>query len=306
MIQKAIIKKERYSYDTTSILCPSGTSTFSHAGSGTAGNDPLLSGISLRCQRRRTCRTGHTGSTGTADPAGERHFSPARCHKTLEPHGKADRSGMHLLHLAAAAGHMVQPAAHRPDRADMHSRFAGSRSAGRTVQLCNYRISGRSHRSDAAGLRTGQRRCRHSRCLSHLAGVQGHCSVHHIYHEKNAALCAERGRNPVKKRILVVAAAYGLVLLGWGATGSFSPWARSQTAAPAAVETIQLEHLSIRSGKSTSIRTADRCITKQRGTTLSVRPRLPLFPSDSDVTLTLPAEQFAQLKQALQTTERSN
>jgi len=34
--------------------------------------------------------------------------------------------------------------------------------------------------------------------------------------------------------------------------------------------------------------------------------RLPLFPSDSDVTLTLPAEQFAQLKQALQTTERSN
>ena len=108
----------------------------------------------------------------------------------------------------------------------------------------------------------------------------------------------------MKKRILVVAAAYGLVLLGWGATGSFSPWARSQTAA--AVETIQLEHLSIRSGKSTSIRTADRCITKQRGTTLSVRPRLPLFPSDSDVTLTLPAEQFAQLKQALQTTERSN
>ena len=102
----------------------------------------------------------------------------------------------------------------------------------------------------------------------------------------------------MKKRILVVAAAYGLVLLGWGATGSFSPWARSQTAAPAAVETIQLEHLSIRSGKSTSIRTADRCITKQRGTTL--------FPSDSDVTLTLPAEQFAQLKQALQTTERSN
>ena len=110
----------------------------------------------------------------------------------------------------------------------------------------------------------------------------------------------------MKKRILVVSAAYGLVLLGWGATGSFSPWARSQTAAPAAVETIQLEHLSIRSGKSTSIRTADRCITKQRGTTLSVRPRLPLFPSDSDVTLTLPAEQFAQLKQALQTTERSN
>lgn len=97
-----------------------------------------------------------------------------------------------------------------------------------------------------------------------------------------------------------------LVLLGWGATGSFAPWARSQTAAPAAVETIQLEHLSIRSGKSTSIRTADRCITKQRGTTLSVRSRLPLFPSDSDVTLTLPAEQFAQLKQALQTTERSN
>ena len=133
---------------------------------------------------------------------------------------------------------------------------------------------------------------------SHLAGVQGHCPVHHIYHEKNAALCAERGRCPVKKRILVVAAAYGLVLLGWGATGSFAPWARSQTAAPAAVETIQLEHLSIRSGKSTSIRTADRCITKQRGTTLSVRSRLPLFPSDSDVTLTL--------KQALQTTERSN
>jgi len=64
MIQKAIIKKERYSYDTTSILCPSGTSTFSHAGSGTAGNDPLLSGISGRCQRRRTCRTGHTGSLG--------------------------------------------------------------------------------------------------------------------------------------------------------------------------------------------------------------------------------------------------
>lgn len=110
----------------------------------------------------------------------------------------------------------------------------------------------------------------------------------------------------MKKRIFVVAAAYGLVLLGWGATGSFSPWARSQTAAPAAVETIQLEHLSIRSGKSTSIRTADRCITKQRGTTLSVRSRLPLFPSNSDVTLTLPAEQFAQLKQALQTTERSN
>lgn len=106
--------------------------------------------------------------------------------------------------------------------------------------------------------------------------------------------------------LICIPVSLGAALLGWGATGSFSPWARSQTAAPAAVETIQLEHLSIRSGKSTSIRTADRCITKQRGTILSVRSRLPLFPSDSDVTLTLPAEQFAQLKQALQTTERSN
>ena len=50
----------------------------------------------------------------------------------------------------------------------------------------------------------------------------------------------------MKKRCILIGAVYGLVLLGWGITGTFSPAAptrseQSDNAVP--VETIQLEQL---------------------------------------------------------------
>lgn len=63
----------------------------------------------------------------------------------------------------------------------------------------------------------------------------------------------------MKKRCILIGAVYGLVLLGWGITGTFSPAAptrseQSDNAVP--VETIQLEQLCICPGNTFSVRTS--------------------------------------------------
>ena len=107
----------------------------------------------------------------------------------------------------------------------------------------------------------------------------------------------------MKKRCILIGAVYGLVLLGWGITGTFSPAAptrseQSDNAVP--VETIQLEQLCICPGNTLS--------ASRNGSVLSLRRQWQLFQrhSENDITITLPAAQFAQLEQAVNTTKRSD
>ena len=120
----------------------------------------------------------------------------------------------------------------------------------------------------------------------------------------------------MKKRCILIGAVYGLVLLGWGATGSFSPWAfspaaptrseQSDNAVP--VETIQLEQLRICPGNTFSVQTNQPISASRNGSVLSLRRQWQLFQrhSENDITITLPAAQFAQLEQAVNTTKRSD
>ena len=110
---------------------------------------------------------------------------------------------------------------------------------------------------------------------------------------------------------ILIGAVYGLVLLGWGITGTFSPAAptrseQSDNAVP--VETIQLEQLCICPGNTFSVRTSQPLSASRNGSVLSLRRQWQLFQrhSENDITITLPAAQFAQLEQAVNTTKRSD
>lgn len=112
----------------------------------------------------------------------------------------------------------------------------------------------------------------------------------------------------MKKRCILIGAVYGLVLLGWGVTGMFSPnpaGSHQETAVP--VETIQLEQLRICPGKTFSVQTSQPLSVSQEGTVLSLRRQWQLFQphKENDITITLPAAQFAQLERAVYLTERS-
>ena len=72
----------------------------------------------------------------------------------------------------------------------------------------------------------------------------------------------------MKKRCILIGAVYGLVLLGWGITGTFSPAAptrseQSDNAVP--VETIQLEQLCICPGNTFSVRTSQPLSASRNG-----------------------------------------
>lgn len=102
-----------------------------------------------------------------------------------------------------------------------------------------------------------------------------------------------------------------LMQLGWGITGTFSPAAptrseQSDNAVP--VETIQLEQLCICPGNTFSVRTSQPLSASRNGSVLSLRRQWQLFQrhSENDITITLPAAQFAQLEQAVNTTKRSD
>ena len=106
-------------------------------------------------------------------------------------------------------------------------------------------------------------------------------------------------------------AVLGIMLLGWGTTGTFSPAAptrseQSDNAVP--VETIQLEQLRICPGNTFSVRTSQPLSASRNGSVLSLRRQWQLFQrhSENDITITLPAAQFAQLEQAVNTTKRSD
>ena len=107
----------------------------------------------------------------------------------------------------------------------------------------------------------------------------------------------------MKKRCILIGAVYGLVLLGWGITGTFSPAAPTRS-----VETIQLEQLCICPGNTFSVRTSQPLSASRNGSVLSLRRQWQLFQrhSENDITITLPAAQFAQLEQAVNTTKRSD
>ena len=113
----------------------------------------------------------------------------------------------------------------------------------------------------------------------------------------------------MKKRCILIGAVYGLVLLGWGITGTFSPAAptrseQSDNAVP--VETIQLEQLCICPGNTFSVRTSQPLSASRNGSVLSLRRQWQLFQRHSENDITLPAAQFAQLEQAVNTTKRSD
>ncbi len=115
----------------------------------------------------------------------------------------------------------------------------------------------------------------------------------------------------MKKRCILIGAVYGLVLLGWGITGTFSPAAPARSEQPdnaVPVETIQLEQLCICPGNTFSVRTSQPLSASRNGSVLSLRRQWQLFQrhSENDITITLPAAQFAQLEQAVNTTKRSD
>ncbi len=113
----------------------------------------------------------------------------------------------------------------------------------------------------------------------------------------------------MKKQGILIGAAYGLVLLGWGITGAFSSAAPTRAEQPdnaAPVETIQLEQLRICPGKDFSVQTEKPLSASRNGSVLSLRQQWKLFPQKSDITITLPAAQFAQLEQAVNTAKRSD
>lgn len=115
----------------------------------------------------------------------------------------------------------------------------------------------------------------------------------------------------MKKRCILIGAVYGLVLLGWGITGAFSSAAPTRPKQPdsaAPVETIQLKQLRICRGNDFSVQSDPSFAAVQNGSVLSLRQQWQLFQShkENDITITLPAAQFAQLEQAVHTTERSD
>lgn len=161
------------------------------------------------------------------------------------------------------------------------------------------------------GMGTCLRRRRCPGRLSHLDRLQKHCKIRPVHHKKDVALRHEGRRYPMKKRCILIGAVYGLVLLGWGITGTFSPAAptrseQSDNAVP--VETIQLEQLRICPGNTFSVRTSQPLSASRNGSVLSLRRQWQLFQrhSENDITITLPAAQFAQLEQAVNTTKRSD
>ena len=112
-------------------------------------------------------------------------------------------------------------------------------------------------------------------------------------------------------RCCLSGAGYGLGLLGGGCTGTFSPAAptrseQSDNAVP--VETIQLEQLCICPGISFSVPTSQPLSASRNGSVLSLRRQWQLFQrhSENDITITLPAAQYAQLEQADKSTKRSD
>lgn len=115
-----------------------------------------------------------------------------------------------------------------------------------------------------------------------------------LFTTKDVALRHEGRRYPMKKRCILIGAVYGLVLLGWGITGTFSPAAptrseQSDNAVP--VETIQLEQLRICPGNTFSVRTSQPLSASRNGSVLSLRRQWQLFQrhSENDITITLPA-----------------
>lgn len=86
---------------------------------------------------------------------------------------------------------------------------------------------------------------------------------------------------------------------------SAAPTRAEQPDNAAPVETIQLEQLRICPGKDFSVQTEKPLSASRNGSVLSLRQQWKLFPQKSDITITLPAAQFAQLEQAVHTAKRS-